>query len=202
MAVTIQQLNARLQQQGTAMTILTSEKENLARQVQSLTGAPGQRVRAGEVDTCVIGNTDKFDEDLTKYADWLFKLRSHSGAVDQQHQEELVNTEAASTTRLNASLDGEGSASSTQMYYTLVVTTAGAAMNKRHTAGVNEGFEAWRQAEPTSSSSESMQEQPPTPLLSKKAQCKHTCVLANAPRSRKGPADGIRKTKMGTHLAR
>ena len=88
---------------------------------------PGQRVRAGVV-TRVIGKPDKFDEDPTKYADWSLKLRSHSGAVDQQYQEEL-NTEAASTTRLHASLDGEESAPSTQMYYALVATTAGAAMN-------------------------------------------------------------------------
>ena len=47
MAAAIQQLNARLQKQETAVTVLTSERESLARQVQSLTGTPGQRVRTG-----------------------------------------------------------------------------------------------------------------------------------------------------------
>ena len=80
-----------------------------------------------------------------KYADWSFKLRSYLGAVDQRYQEELTKTEASSTPRLNANLGSEESALSTQMYYILVMTTAGAALDKCHNAGVNEGFEAWRQ---------------------------------------------------------
>ena len=72
MVAAIQQLNARLQQQEMAVTILTSERESLARQVQSLsatTGTPGQRVRVGVVDTWVIGKPDQFDGDPMKYAD-------------------------------------------------------------------------------------------------------------------------------------
>ena len=42
MAAAIQQLNARLQQQETAVTILTQERERLARQVQRMTGTPDQ----------------------------------------------------------------------------------------------------------------------------------------------------------------
>ena len=79
-------------------------------------------------------------------ADWSFKLRSYLGAVDQRYQEESATPEAPSTPRLNATLDSEGSALSTQMYYILVMTTAGAALDKCHNAGVNEGFEDWRQA--------------------------------------------------------
>ena len=40
---------------------------------------------------------------------------------------------------------GAKKAHSAQMYYTVVMTTAGAALDKCHNAGVNEGFEAWRQ---------------------------------------------------------
>ena len=80
-----------------------------------------------------------------KYADWSFKLRSYEGAVDQRYQEELTKTEASSTLRLNANLGSEESALNTQMYYILVMTTAGATLDKCHNAGVNEGFEAWRQ---------------------------------------------------------
>ena len=103
------------------MTILTQERERLAQQVQSIDGDP------------------------MKYADWSFKLRSYFGAVDQRYQEELMKTESSSTPRLNADLGSEESALSTQMYYILVMTTAGAALDKCHNAGVNEGFEAWRQ---------------------------------------------------------
>ena len=131
MAAAIQQLNARLQQQESAVRILTSERESLARQVQSLTGTPEQRVRAGVVDTRVIGKPDQFDGDPMKYADWSFKLRSYLGAVDQQYQQELTTT---STPRLNATLGSEESALSTQMYYILVMTTAGAALDKCYNA--------------------------------------------------------------------
>ena len=77
MAAAIQQLNAHVQQQETAVTMLTSERESLARQVQSLTGTTGQRVRVGVVDTRLIGKPDQFDGDPMKYADWSFKVRSY-----------------------------------------------------------------------------------------------------------------------------
>ena len=145
MAVAIQQLNVRVQQQETAMTILAQERERLAQQVQSMPNTPRQRVQAGVVDTRVIGKPDQFDGDPMKHADRSFKLRSYLGAVDQRYQEELTKTEASSTPRLNANLESEERAPSTHMYYILVMTTAGAALDKCHNAGVNEWFEAWRQ---------------------------------------------------------
>ena len=137
------QLNARLQQHQTAVTILTSERASLARQVQNLTATststPGQRVRAGVVDTRVIGKPEQFDGHPMKYAGWSFKLRSYLRAVDQRYEQELTTTEASSTLRLNANLGSEGSALSTQMYYILPRWTSVT------TTGVNEGFEARRQ---------------------------------------------------------
>ena len=75
MAAAIQQLNARLQQQETAMTILAQERERLAQQVQSMASMPRQRVQAGVVDTQVIAKPERFDGDPMKYTDWSFKLR-------------------------------------------------------------------------------------------------------------------------------
>ena len=80
-----------------------------------------------------------------KFAGWSFKLRSYLEAVDQRCQQELTTTESSSTPRLNATLGSEESVLSTQMYYILVMTSAGAAWDKCHSAGVNEGFETWRQ---------------------------------------------------------
>ena len=57
----------------------------------------------------------------------------------------MTTTETSSTPRLNVTLGSEESALSTQMYYILVLTTAEAALDKCHNAGVNERFEAWRQ---------------------------------------------------------
>ena len=114
-----------------------TRKRKAAQQEQSMSNTPRQRVQA-VVDTRVIGKQDHFDVDPMKYADWSFKLRSYLGAVDQRYQEELTKTEAAN-------LGSEESALSTQMYYILVMTTSGAALDKCHNAAVNEGFEAWRQ---------------------------------------------------------
>ena len=61
------------------------------------------------------------------------------GPVDQRYQEELMKTESSSTPRLNANLGSEESALSTQMYYILVMTTAGAALDKCHNAGSTKG---------------------------------------------------------------
>ena len=81
------------------MTLLTQERERLAQQVQSMTGVPGQPVRAGVVDTRVIGKPDQFDGDPMKYADWSFKLGSYLGAVDQRYQQESTTTETSSRTQ-------------------------------------------------------------------------------------------------------
>ena len=125
------------------MTILAQERERLASAEHVEHARTARAGRSGR--TRVIGKPDQFDGEPMKNADWSFKLRSHLGAVDQRYQEELTKTEASSTPRLNATVDSEGSALSTQMYYKLVMTTSGAALDKCHNAGVNEAFEAWRQ---------------------------------------------------------
>eukprot|EP00959_Pyramimonas_sp_CCMP1952_P068838 1436668-Pyramimonas_sp.AAC.1 len=45
----------------------------------------------------------------------------------------------------NATMEPDEARLSTQLYYILVLTTSGPALTKCHNAGVNEGFEAWRQ---------------------------------------------------------
>ena len=112
MAAAIQQLNARLQQQETAVTILTKERERktLKASAERDRHARSARAEAGVVDTRVIGKPDQFDGDPIKYADWSFKLRSFLGAVDQRYQQELTTTEASSTPRLNATLSSDESA--------------------------------------------------------------------------------------------
>ena len=139
MAVAIQQLNARLQQQEMAVTTLTQARARLAQQVQTEHDRRARTARAGR------SGRQTGDGDPVKYADWSFKLRPYFGAVDQRYQQELTTTETPSTPRLNTTLGTEESTLSTQMYYILVMTTAEAVLDKCHNAGVNEGFEAWEQ---------------------------------------------------------
>ena len=87
-------------------------------------------MRAGVVDTRVIGKPDQFDGGPMKYMDWSFKLRSYLVAVDQRYQQELTTTETSSTPRPNATLGSEDSALSAQMYYILVMITTGAVLDK------------------------------------------------------------------------
>ena len=96
MAAAIRQLNARLQQQETAVTVLTSERESLARQVQSLTGTTGQRVRAGVVDTRVIGQPDRFDGDpsgLVVQAEIVPRSRGSAVPARVDDDRSIVDTE-------------------------------------------------------------------------------------------------------------
>ena len=79
-----------------------------------------------------------------KYTIRSFRLRSYLGAVDQRYQLEPTTTEESSTPRINAALSSEASCLSTQMYYPLVMTTIGSALNKCHSASEKEGL-AWRQ---------------------------------------------------------
>ena len=128
MAAAVQQLNVRLQQQGTMAPILQAERDDIARQVQGATSTTTQR-QPGVVDSRVIGRPDKCAGDPMKYADWLFKLRPYFGAVDQRYQLEPMTTEVSSTPRLNATPSSEASCFGTQMYYILVMTTTGSALD-------------------------------------------------------------------------
>ena len=126
MAAAIQQLNVRLQQPGTMATILQAERGDLGSQVQSATSTTIQK-QPGVIDTRVIGRPEEFDGDPMKYTDWLSKLRAYFGAVDHRYQTESKTTEASLTLRLDTKLSCEASCFSTQMYYILVMTTAGSA---------------------------------------------------------------------------
>ena len=66
--------------------------------------------------------------------------------MDQRYQAGVDEDRVIIDTKTQRKLQKRRKAHSAQrMYYILVMTTAGAALDKCHNAGVNEGFEAWRQ---------------------------------------------------------
>jgi hypothetical protein len=147
-AQAMQQMNARLQQQETLVAQLQADRQQLMIQLQGMSqlqGATPPPTRHGVVDTRVIGKPEQYSGDPMKFADWSFKMRAYLGAVDQRYQTELQTTESSSVAMLNATMTQEQVGLSTQLYYILVMTTSGPALDKCHNAGVNEGFEAWRQ---------------------------------------------------------
>ena len=89
------------------------------------------------MDTRVIGKPDQHAGEAVRFGDWSFKMRAYLGAVDQRYQQELLETEASPVARLNATMSPETAKLSTQLYYILVMTTSGPALDKCHNAGVN-----------------------------------------------------------------
>ena len=56
----------------------------------------------------------------------------------------MANVEQSNGQLLNVGLPPEEAQLSTQLYYVLVMLSSGPALDKCHNAGLNEGFETWR----------------------------------------------------------
>ena len=56
----------------------------------------------------------------------------------------IALTEQSTQPILNVGLSGDEAQLSTQLYYVLVMLSSGAALDKCHNSGINEGFETWR----------------------------------------------------------
>ncbi|CAK0882790.1 unnamed protein product [Prorocentrum cordatum] len=141
-------LHARLQAQENVMQQLQGERQQLQQELRQARKAP--RVEpapppSGVVDTRVIGKPGEFASDVTKFADWIFKMKSYVGAVDHRYQDKLMEAEQSQVTIRNATMEPDVARLSTQLYYIIVMAASGSALDKCHNAGVNEAFEAWRQ---------------------------------------------------------
>ena len=90
-----------------------------------------------QVRNATSTNTHK---DPMMRADWLFKLRSYLGAVDQRNELELTITQEASTTRLTT--QGFIRKLSILMY---CISRDDETLYRCRHAGVNEGFAGRRQ---------------------------------------------------------
>ncbi|CAK0795275.1 unnamed protein product [Prorocentrum cordatum] len=146
--VSMEALNARLQAQENVAQQLQGERQQLQQELQQARQAP--RVEpaphpTGVVDTRVMGKPGEFAGDVTMFAEWSFKMRSYLGAVDHRYQGKLMDAEQSQVTIRSATMEPDIARLSTQLYYILVMITSGSALDKCHNAGVNEGFEAWRQ---------------------------------------------------------
>ena len=83
---------------------------------------------------------------------WEVKIDTRGRAVRQREADgadaadpENKRAKQSGPTREDATMEPEVARLSTQLYYILVMTTSGSALDKCHNAGANEGFEAWRQ---------------------------------------------------------
>ena len=93
----------------------------------------------------MLGKPDGYAGDASKFPDWSFKLKSYMAALDHRYQEFFNIAENSAAPVMNVSMDAEQAALSAQLYYVLVMLVTETALNKCHNAGINEGFESWRQ---------------------------------------------------------
>ncbi len=142
----LNQLNARMGQQESRIQTLTTENQSLTTRLASSTSTnpPRQAAAPSLVDTRLLGKPENFTGDPQKYPDWSFKLKAYLGAIDVRYQVLMANVEQSNGPLLNIGLSDEEAQLSTQLYYVLVMLSSGAALDKCHNAGVNEGFETWR----------------------------------------------------------
>ena len=149
MAVAIQQLNARQQQQETSMTILAQEREKArtASAEHAMASTSRQRVQAGVVDTRVIGKLRpvrrRSDEVRGLVVQTEIVPRSRGSSVSRGVDEDRIIVD---TKILRKPRERGKRTQHADVLHSGEMTTAGAALDKCHNAGgVNEGFEAWRQ---------------------------------------------------------
>jgi len=148
----LQELNTRLQEQEGRTQQLQRENAGLNSELGTLRASQGQtpaqptrQLVGALVDTRVLGKPDHFSGDATKFADWSFKLKAYMAAIDHRYQSCFAIAESSAAPVLIVNLDPAEAALSTQLYYVLVMLVTETALNKCHNAGINEGFERWRQ---------------------------------------------------------
>ena len=109
---TIQQLQTELQQQRVA-------------DVRVRGGGPA----AGGIDTRNLGKPEIFNGEAAKWRDWSLVLRSYISAVDHNAVALMSRAEASPNPVLNLTLDAAAAAISAQLYYVLVMTCTGTALD-------------------------------------------------------------------------
>ena len=126
---TIQQLQTELQQQRAADV-----------RVRGVGDRP-----VGGIDTRNLGKPEIFNGEAAKWRDWSLVLRSYISAVDHNAVALMNRAEVSPNPVLNLTLDAAAAAISAQLYYVLVMTCRGTALDRVVNAGHSEGLEAWRQ---------------------------------------------------------
>ena len=96
------------------------------------------------MDIRLLGKPEGFSGDPQKFPDWSFKLKAYLGAIDVRYQTMIDITEQATSPILKIGPSDDEAQLSIQLYHVLVMLSSGAALDEFRNAGVNEGFETWR----------------------------------------------------------
>ena len=90
----------------------------------------------------MLGKPDQFDG--TKWRDWSTVFSAYAGANQESMADAMKTAARAETPQINATLIAEQVVVSRQLYYWLVQTCRGQALDIVINRGVHEGLEAWR----------------------------------------------------------
>jgi hypothetical protein len=136
-----QDLAARFERAGETINQLQAELQQ-----QRAAGVPvGRPPAAHGLDTRNLGKPDVFSGETSKWRDWSIVLRSYISAADHNATALLAHAETSREPVRNLALDAASSAISSQLYYVLVMTCRGPALDRVVNSGPGEGLEAWRQ---------------------------------------------------------
>jgi hypothetical protein len=115
----------------------------LATQLAASTSAPSSNARS--FDSRQFGKPETFDGSKG-WREWSIVMRAYIGTLDPTANRWLKWAEEHETPLLCLThLNAEQTAFSTRLYYALIMTCRGPAMNRVTNAGDGEGLEAWRQ---------------------------------------------------------
>eukprot|EP00971_Amphidinium_carterae_P287740 5712331-Amphidinium_carterae.1 len=141
----IQQLEALVQQAGHQAQ--QAEQRAAAAEAQLQQQQPRGGVDPARlVDTKLLTKPSVFKGSDAEWQLWAFKFRAYCGAVDPKLLEAMQRAEAAADMRAlrNASLTAGEQATSTQLYYLLVLLLDSQALATVKPVTQGEGFVAWR----------------------------------------------------------
>jgi len=97
------------------------------------------------VDTRVLGKPDIFDGNGAKWRDWSTIMRAYLSLVNSKLSDMIPLAESSAVPLMNAIGTDEERTASTTVYYILMMTCRGSALDVVVNAGPGEGAEAWRQ---------------------------------------------------------
>ena len=135
-----QDLTARFDRAGETILQLQAELRQ-----QRAANVPVGRPPVQGLDTRSLGKPEVFSGESTKWRDSSIVLKSYISAADHNANALLAHAEASREPVLNVALDAASSAISSQLYYVLIMTCRGPALDRVVNSGPGEGLEAWRQ---------------------------------------------------------
>ncbi len=118
--------------------------EAVGRPVQPPPPPPTERGTNRVIDTRVLGKPNDFSGEPGTWRDWSTVFRAYASACTPELAGLMERAEGSEEPVLNATLEDNEEALSSQLYYMLVMINKGLSLDRVISAGVNEGLEAWR----------------------------------------------------------